>query len=192
MRAWRTPSLRGFTDFAARIARPLAQGSTPASIFSAPFSWTPELADAEFGLGLYNYYADTLSGIAKLLSFFMGIPGGNKQEGIRQLEHDISEGVLTPSAARFYLALDLHRYDQQYEKALTVIGPLAEKYPSNPLFQLARGDLYAKLGRKAQALMCYRTAAALPVQDAACRTRIQELVRASLAAQGIANGSGTR
>jgi tetratricopeptide (TPR) repeat protein len=152
----------------------------------------PELADAEFGLGLYNYYADTLSGIAKLLSFFMGIPGGNKQEGIRQLEHDISEGVLTPSAARFYLALDLHRYDQQYEKALTVIGPLAEKYPSNPLFQLALGDLYAKLGRKAQALMCYRTAAALPVQDAACRTRIQELVRVSLAAQGIANDSGAR
>jgi tetratricopeptide (TPR) repeat protein len=152
----------------------------------------PELADAEFGLGLYNYYADTLSGIAKLLSFFMGIPGGNKQEGIRQLEHDISEGVLTPSAARFYLALDLHRYDQQYEKALTVIGPLAEKYPSNPLFQLARGDLYAKLGRKAQALMCYRSAAALPVQDAACRTRIQELVRASLAAQAIADDSGTR
>ena len=151
----------------------------------------PELVDAEFGLGLYNYYADTLTGIVKLLSFFMGIPGGNKQEGIRQLEHDISQGVLTPAAARFYLALDLHRYDQKYEKALAVIGPLVEKYPSNPLFQLARGDLYAKLGRKEQALACYRAAAALPVQDSACRARIQELVRASLAAQGIAGNSGT-
>jgi len=151
----------------------------------------PKLVDAEFGLGLYNYYADTLSAIAKLLSFFMGIPGGNKQEGIRQLEHDIAQGVLTPAAARFYLALNLHRYDQQYEKALVVIGPLAEKYPSNPLFQLARGDLYAKLGRKAKALECYRAAAGLPVQDAMCRARIQELVRASLAAQGLANNSGT-
>jgi predicted Zn-dependent protease len=121
----------------------------------------------------------------------MGIPGGNKQEGIRQLEHDIAQGVLTPAAARFYLALNLHRYDQQYEKALVVIGPLAEKYPSNPLFQLARGDLYAKLGRKAKALECYRAAAGLPVQDAMCRARIQELVRASLAAQGLANNSGT-
>jgi tetratricopeptide (TPR) repeat protein len=151
----------------------------------------PELVDAEFGLGLYNYYADTLSAITKLLSFFMGIPGGNKQEGIRQLERVIAEGVLTPAAARFYLALDLHRYDQRYEKALAVIGPLVEKYPSNPLFQLARGDLYAKLGRKEQALACYRAAAALPVQDAECRANIQGLVRASLATQGIVESSGT-
>lgn len=151
----------------------------------------PALVDADFGLGLYNYYVDTLSGIAKFLRFFMGIPGGNKNEGIHQLEHDIAEGVLTPPAARFYLALDLHRYDQQYEKALAVIGPLIEKYPSNPLFQLARGDLYAKLGRKERALACYRAAAALPVQDAECRTRIQELARASLAAQELTNKSGT-
>jgi tetratricopeptide (TPR) repeat protein len=151
----------------------------------------PELADAEFGLGLYNYYADTLSALTKLLSFFMGIPGGNKQEGIRQLEQDIAQGVLTPAAARFYLALNLHRYDQLYEKALGVIGPLVEQYPSNPLFQLARGDLYAKLGRKERAVACYRAAASLAVQDAECRARIQELVRASLAAQGLASHSAT-
>ena len=91
--------------------------------FLRAFQLDPELADAEFGLGLYNYYVDTMSGIAKLLSFFMGIPGGSKQEGIRQLEQDMTEGVLTPAAARFYLALNLHRYDLQYEKALGVIGP---------------------------------------------------------------------
>jgi tetratricopeptide (TPR) repeat protein len=159
--------------------------------FLRAFKLDPELADAEFGLGLYNYYADTLSAMAKLLSFFMGIPGGNKQEGIRQLEQDMAQGILTPAAARFYLALNLHRYDQLYEKALGVIGPLVEKYPSNPLFQLARGDLYAKLGRKERAVACYRAAAALPVQDAECRARIQELVRASLAAQGLANNSAT-
>jgi tetratricopeptide (TPR) repeat protein len=152
----------------------------------------PTLVDAEFGLGLYNYYVDTLSAIAKFLGFFMGIPGGSKQEGIRQLEHDMAEGVLTPPAARFYLALDLHRYDQQYERALAVIGPLVDKYPSNPLFQLARGDLYAKLSRKAQALACYRAAAAAPIQDDECRAHIQDLARASLAAQGIVDSAGTR
>lgn len=151
----------------------------------------PELVDAEFGLGLYNYYVDTLSAVAKFLGFFMGIPGGNKQEGIRQLEHDTAEGVLTPSVARFYLALDLHRYDQQYEKALAIIGPLVEKYPSNPLFQLARGDLYAKLARKEQAAACYRAAAAVPVQDAECRGHIRELARASLAGQGVPDSSAT-
>src|SRR6266851_4648131 len=78
----------------------------------------PDLVDADLGLGLYNYYVDTLSGIARILRFFMGIPGGSKQEGVRLLEHAIAHGVLTTSVARFYLALNLHRYDQQYEKAL--------------------------------------------------------------------------
>ena len=147
----------------------------------------PELVDAEFGLGLYNYYVDTLSAIAKILGFFMGIPGGSKHEGIRQLEHDIAGGVLTPDAARFYLALDLHAYDQQYDQALAILGPLADKYPTNPLFQLARGDLYGKLGRKEQAVACYRHAASLPIQNPECRAHILELVRASLAAQDGAN-----
>src|SRR3984893_705776 len=100
------------------------------------------LADADMGLGLYNYYVDTLSAVARVLRFFMGIPGGSKQEGVRLLERAIADGILTPNLASFYLALNLHRYDMQYEKALGVISPLAEKYPANPLFQLARGGLY--------------------------------------------------
>jgi tetratricopeptide (TPR) repeat protein len=142
------------------------------------------LADADMGLGLYNYYVDTLSATARVLRFFMGIPGGSKPEGVRLLEHAIADGVLTPDLARFYLALNLHRYDLQYEKALRVVGPLAEKYPANPLFQLARGDLYAKLGRKELALACYRAAGALVLSDAECQVRVRELVRVSIQALG--------
>src|SRR5256885_10858308 len=36
-----------------------------------------DLADADLGLGLYNYYVDTLSSLARILRFFMGIPGGS-------------------------------------------------------------------------------------------------------------------
>jgi len=149
----------------------------------------PDLADADLGLGLYNYYVDTLSAAAKFLRFFMGIPGGSKQDGIRQLQHAISDGVLTSDIARFYLAVNLHHYDQRYEQALAVITPLVEKYPSNPLFQLARGDLLAKLGRKEQALACYRAAQATNVRDPECAARIQGLARASLAALGLSSGS---
>ena len=144
----------------------------------------PDLADADTGLGLYNYYVDTLSAIARILRFFMGIPGGSKQEGVRLLEHAMTKGVLTAQVARFYLALNLHRYDQQYEQALRVIGPLVEQYPSNPLFQLARADLYAKLGRKQQALDGYRIAGNLLIQDPECQSHIQSLVRVSIAALG--------
>jgi predicted Zn-dependent protease len=76
----------------------------------------------------------------------------------------------------------------QYEKALGVFNPLAEKYPANPLFQLARGDLCAKLGRKEQALACYRAVGALVVRDAECQVRVRELARLSIEALGAAKG----
>jgi len=55
---------------------------------------------------------------------------------------------------------------------------------------LARGDLYAKLGRKERALACYRAAGALGVPDAECQVRIRELVRVSIEALGISSTSG--
>jgi len=142
----------------------------------------PTLVDAYMGLGLYNYYVDTLSGLARVLRFFMGIPGGSKQEGIRQLQRAISGGQLSPALARFYLALDLHNYDQKFEEALEVIGPLVEKYPENPAFQLMQGDLYAKLRREAQAEACYQAAAAAAarLRDVDCRKKIDALVKESL------------
>jgi tetratricopeptide (TPR) repeat protein len=143
----------------------------------------PSLADAYLGLGLYNYYVDTLSTMARILRFVMGIPGGSKEEGIRQLHLAMLYGQLTPAVARFYLAINLHNYDQRYEEALQVLRPLVEEYPQNPLFQLAIGDLYAKLGRKPQALEAYRAAAASPnMPEPDCHRKIQSLVQASLAA----------
>jgi tetratricopeptide (TPR) repeat protein len=144
----------------------------------------PSLADADMGLGLYNYYVDTLSTIARVLRFFMGIPGGSKEDGIRQLQVAIDHGQLTPALARYYLAINLHLFDLKYEQALQVATPLVEKYPENPIFRLVRGDLYGKLGRKALAIADYRAAAAAQTTDAGCRKKIEQLVKQSLAAQG--------
>jgi tetratricopeptide (TPR) repeat protein len=144
----------------------------------------PSLADADMGLGLYNYYVDTLSTIARVLRFFMGIPGGSKEDGIRQLQLAIDHGQLTPALARYYLAINLHLFDQKYEQALQVATPLAEKYPENPIFRLVRGDLFAKLGRKELAIADYRAAAAVQISDPNCKKKIDQLVKESLAAQG--------
>src|SRR6202007_786422 len=64
----------------------------------------PDNADATVGIGFYNYYVDTLSPLVKFLRFFMGIPGGNKQEGLRQVRVGVERGVLLAVDARFYLA----------------------------------------------------------------------------------------
>jgi len=149
----------------------------------------PSLSDADLGLGLYNYYVDTLSTIARVLRFFMGIPGGTKEEGIRQLRQAMEHGQLTPAEARFYLAINLHNYDQKYEDALQIITPLVEKYPGNPVFLLARGDLYGKLGRKAQAIADYQAAEKGQFASDECRQKIEKLAQAALAAQAAPAGS---
>lgn len=176
--ASRLYGLRGETRAGARA------GVRGRENFLKALALDPTLIDADMGLGLYNYYVDTLSGIARVLRFFMGIPGGSKEEGIRQLHKAINEGQLSPPLARFYLALCLHNYDQKYQQALEVIGPLVEKYPENPIFHLMRGDLYAKLNRKDQAEASYRAAAAAAdeLADQECRKRINLLVDESLAA----------
>jgi tetratricopeptide (TPR) repeat protein len=111
----------------------------------------PDMADADAGLGLYNYYVDTLSGFVKVLRVFMGIPGGSKKEGVRQLERAMNEGELTAAGARFYLAKNLRTYDHQYEQAIKVLEPLVERYPHNPVFLLLLGNLNAEAGRSAKA-----------------------------------------
>src|SRR5258708_31849578 len=144
----------------------------------------PSLADADTGLGLYNYYVDTLSAIARVLRFFMGIPGGSKEDGIQQLELAMDHGQLTAALARYYLAINLHLFDQKYEQALQVVTPLVEKYPENSIFRLVRGDLYGKLGRKAPAIADYRAAAEVQIIDPGRRKNIEQLVKESLPAQG--------
>ncbi len=142
----------------------------------------PNFTDAYTGLGLYNYYVDTLSAFARVLRFFMGIPGGSKQEGMRQLRLAIAGGEMTRAEARFYLAKALRNYEQKYAEAIELMLPLAEQYPRNAVFHLLLGDMYAKLARNEQAAASFRTAMELPVSNAACRARIQRVARESLEA----------
>ena len=140
----------------------------------------PEMADANLGLGLYNYYVDTLSAMAKVLRFFMGIPGGDKRVGLRQLEIASTKGELTQAEARFNMAKNMRNYDHEYARALAAASPLTTEFPENPVFQLFIGDISAKLGHDDEAAMRFRAAAAAPVQDSACAMRVQQLAHEAL------------
>jgi tetratricopeptide (TPR) repeat protein len=122
----------------------------------------PEMADATAALGLYNYYVDTLSPVVKLLRFFMGIPGGDKQKGVEQMEVGMNQGSLLGVDVRFILARALRQYDRKYEQALSVAQPLVEDYPRNSLFLLLLGNLNAELGRNAKATDYFRTVQQMP------------------------------
>ncbi|HXW57613.1 MAG TPA: hypothetical protein VEJ67_17815 [Candidatus Cybelea sp.] len=122
----------------------------------------PEMADATGALGLYNYYVDTLSPIVKLLRFFMGIPGGDKQKGVAQMQVGIKQGALLAVDLRFILARALRQYDRQYEQALAMAQPLTERYPRNPLFLLLDGNLNLELGQSSRAAEYFRAVRKLP------------------------------
>jgi predicted Zn-dependent protease len=144
----------------------------------------PGMADAYMGLGLYNYYVDTLSAMAKVLRFFMGIPGGDKRVGLRQLETAAAKGELTQTEARFNMAKNLRNYDRDYARAAAAAAPLASEFPKNPLFLLLSGDIAAKLGNNDEAATRFRAAAATPMEDATCIGHVQRLAREALATLG--------
>jgi len=137
----------------------------------------PEMADAYTGLGLYNYYVDTLSPIARFLRFFMGIPGGSKAEGVRQLEIAMEKGTLTRVNARFYLAKNLRMYDHEYARSLEVLSPLMEEFPRNPIFQLLRGEILSKMGRRDPAAESFREAGEFSSGDTLCDRHLRALAQ---------------
>ena len=133
------------------------------------------------GLGLYNYYVDTLSGIAKMLRFFMGIPGGNKDEGIRQMKVGMEHGAFLAADSRFYLAKNLRTYDRHYDKAVQIAEPLATRYPRNPTFLLLLGNLNQELGRNAKAAEYFHAAQTVSIADPVCAARARDLANSFLA-----------
>jgi tetratricopeptide (TPR) repeat protein len=152
----------------------------------------PQLPDATAGLGLYNYYVDSLSTTVKILRFFMGIPGGNRTEGIRQMQIGIDHGVVTPVEMRFHLARNLRTFDYQYERASVVALPLVERYPGNPIFLLLLGNLNAEMARPVKTAEYFQAALKIANQPAAadwhpacpscptCLTRVREIAKAFL------------
>lgn len=151
--------------------------------FAHALELDPEMYDADAGLGIYNYYADALSGFIKILRFFMGIPGGSRKQGIQQLEIAMEKGQLMKAEARFYLARNLRTYDQRYERAEQVLIPLAEEYPHNPLFQVWIGNLNVELNRKVKAAAAFRAAQA-SASNSPCGDRLNRIAEQFLLSIG--------
>jgi tetratricopeptide (TPR) repeat protein len=141
----------------------------------------PQLADATAAMGIYNYYVDTLSPMLKFLRFLMGIPGGDKQQGIRQMEVGMTQGKLLAVDVRFILASALRRYDRQYQQALSVAEPLVRRYPQNATFLLLGGNLNRELGRNAKAEEYFRAVEQLS-GDSPCVAHARDLARSFSAA----------
>jgi tetratricopeptide (TPR) repeat protein len=117
----------------------------------------PSLADAYLGVGIYNYFVDTLPGIVKFLSMFIMLPSGNRAEGLQQLQLCAEKGELARAEAKFYLAKDFTRANEkQYEKSMRLFAELQQEFPHNPLWPMLIGSLHFRLGDSQKGEEIYR------------------------------------
>ncbi len=110
----------------------------------------------------------------------MGIPGGNKADGIREMKEGAAHGVLFGTDTRYYLAKNLRTFDLRYADALEIAQPLVDAYPHNAVFRLLVGNLNLELGHKEKATAEFRAALNLPVENQDCAARVKDLANSFL------------
>jgi len=95
-----------------------------------------DAADVAFGLGLYDYYADVLPRIAKLLRFLAGIPGGDRVRGLALIESARDRSAFHDTEVRVQLYEIRAFYENAPDRALEEIAGLRWLYPGSPLWAL--------------------------------------------------------
>ena len=137
--------------------------------------------DASLGLGAYNYYADVLSPLLKVFRFFMGIPGGDRERGLEQLQIAAQQARLAGPEAQFELARIYGIRENRHPEALRLLEQLGEQSPGNALYVLAAAYQAEKTGRKLLALEYLQKALhAAETMDAVCRERLHNAAQGAL------------
>src|SRR5215472_12268246 len=102
----------------------------------------PTLADAQFGIGIYQYYADVASTAAKLFRWLLLLPGGDRVKGLRAIETTSRSGELMRDEAAFQLyQIDIW-YEHKPAEAIALLRSLDERHPTNPLFLQRIAETY--------------------------------------------------
>ena len=123
---WRI--LRGERLAAARDAKRIKDALERATMLDAT------LQDAYFGVGMYHYYADVAPAALKLLRFLLLMPGGNRVQGLREMEQARASGVLLTGEADYQMHYVYLWYEHDHTTALRLLRGLDARYPTNPLF----------------------------------------------------------
>jgi tetratricopeptide (TPR) repeat protein len=117
----------------------------------------PDLNDAYFGVGLYNYFEDTLPTYVKMLRFLILLPGGDRLVGLRQIQRAMEKGQLVIPEARFHLAKNYSRpMERQLARSLELLRQMEQQYPHNPLWKLLVGSVELRMGDVKEGEALYR------------------------------------
>lgn len=120
----------------------------------------PDLHDAFFGLGMYQYYADIAPTVLKMLRWLLFLPGGDRGEGLKQMNRARERGELLGDEADYQLALIYVWYEHQPGRALDLLQGLRARHPTNPFFLRQIADIQdAYFHDRPASLESYRTLA---------------------------------
>ncbi len=148
----------------------------------------PEMHDAEFGIGMYRYYADIAPAFFRFLRFLLLMPGGDREQGLRQLERAAAEGVLVRGEAQFQIHVIYLWYEKKWPQALDIIRDLQQRYPRNPLLRQIEAEILDVYFHDAKAsLEASEQLLALATRGEVHHAGIAEIVaRLNIAQQSIA------
>ena len=101
----------------------------------------PGMHDAEFGIGMYRYYADVAPAFLRFLRYLLLLPGGDRVDGLRQLERAASRGLLVRGEAQYQIQVLYLWYENKWREALVIVRGLQDRYPRNPLFHQIEAEI---------------------------------------------------
>ncbi|MFA6003682.1 MAG: hypothetical protein WC881_06405 [Elusimicrobiota bacterium] len=94
----------------------------------------PEYYDAYLGMGMYDYYSDTLPTILKFAAGL--IVRGDKRRGLRYIETTLERGHYSVTEAKLFLIGILTAYEKRPAQALKIVQELRLEKPENLFFVL--------------------------------------------------------
>jgi len=119
----------------------------------------PDLTEALFPLGAFNYYADKVPAIVKGLRVILFLPGGDAELGLRQLNRVAGASDRFTTDARLLLAAICGDRDEAaYDAARAHLEAALEDNPGSPLILAPIAELDMRLGRHADAVHVYEDA----------------------------------
>lgn len=119
----------------------------------------PSCVDALFGLGLYDYYADVLPKLAKVLRFLARMPGGDRQRGLQRMESAGEGSLFHDDEVQAQLYEVYAFYERDPDRALAEMRGMRRRHPGWPLWALKLAEhLRDRMGLYAESAAVAREA----------------------------------
>jgi len=105
----------------------------------------PLFPDAQFGLGIFQYYADVLTKYIKPLLYIVGF-GGDRKKGIVKIKNAAAHSYLSQVEAQHFLMKIYGKYEGKPHEARLLLNNLLEQFPDNFFLRYSQAKFYYENG----------------------------------------------